>query len=212
VQTVLRDQVRDLASQNTGIEIPIRAKIMSNGSKIVPFRITASTPVRMLNTTQMTAARTRARTSPARRKLLRGRPAAPGAVGDEVSRDEQPLHHQQVLHGLRAIEPELMSHGCDRLGRRVAARERSGRIDSGVAKKIRNTSTVIAKRTAMRPSSLRTMKRPMALALQPQLGPRIERVANAVSEHVQRQTVSRIMMPGASRPTAGCREAPGRRR
>ena len=43
-------------SQNTGMEIPIRAKIMSNGSQIVPFRMTASSPVRMLPTTQMIAA------------------------------------------------------------------------------------------------------------------------------------------------------------
>ena len=36
--------------------MPISARIMSNGSKIVPFRITARSPVAMLNTIQMTAA------------------------------------------------------------------------------------------------------------------------------------------------------------
>ena len=43
-------------SQNTGIEIPISATIISSGSQIDPFSTTASTPVRMLSRIQITAA------------------------------------------------------------------------------------------------------------------------------------------------------------
>ena len=43
-------------SQKTGIEMPIKARIMSNGSTIVPLKTTANRPVRMLRTTQITAA------------------------------------------------------------------------------------------------------------------------------------------------------------
>ena len=43
-------------SQKTGTEIPIRARIIRNGSKIVPRRTAAATPVRMLKTIQITAA------------------------------------------------------------------------------------------------------------------------------------------------------------
>ena len=43
-------------SQKTGIEMPINARIMSKGSKIVPLKITARSPVTIAPTTQMTAA------------------------------------------------------------------------------------------------------------------------------------------------------------
>jgi hypothetical protein len=43
-------------SQNTGIEMPMSARIIRSGSQIDPFHTTASRPVRMLITTQMIAA------------------------------------------------------------------------------------------------------------------------------------------------------------
>ena len=42
-------------SQKTGIEIPISARIMSNGSNTVPLSTAAATPIRIAITTQMTA-------------------------------------------------------------------------------------------------------------------------------------------------------------
>src|ERR671936_2728218 len=43
-------------SQKTGIEIPISARIIKRGSKIVPLRTAAATPKRMLKMIQMIAA------------------------------------------------------------------------------------------------------------------------------------------------------------
>ena len=43
-------------SQKTGIEIPINARIMSNGSKSVPLKITARRPMAMLKKTHRSAA------------------------------------------------------------------------------------------------------------------------------------------------------------
>src|SRR3954449_10481367 len=43
-------------SQNTGIEMPMSARIIRSGSKIVPLNTTASRPVAIASTTQMIAA------------------------------------------------------------------------------------------------------------------------------------------------------------
>src|SRR3954452_13436816 len=56
----------------------------------------------------------------------------------------------------------------------------------GVAKKIRKESTLIAKSTNTVAIRRCSMKRSTLLGA-PQLGPRIERIANAVAEHVQRE-------------------------
>ena len=53
---VLREQVRHLPSQNTGIDIPIRPSAISSGSQILPRSTAAATPMAMPTTTQRTAA------------------------------------------------------------------------------------------------------------------------------------------------------------
>src|SRR3954453_17250830 len=72
----------------------------------------------------------------------------------------------------------------------VGLRPASERVGAtpGVAKKIRNVSTVISHRTARRLTRRRATKTsPRPLALDAELRPRVERVADAVAEHVERQ-------------------------
>src|SRR6188474_3848583 len=57
----------------------------------------------------------------------------------------------------------------------------------GVSKKMRKTSTVITNITSSVHRIRRMMKVPTSLSLHAELGPRVEGVADAVAEHVQRQ-------------------------
>ncbi len=80
----------------------------------------------------------------------------------------------------------------------------------GVAKKMRNVRTLIAKSTKTIETSRRATKR--SISRPPQLRARVERVADAVAEHVQRQHGDRDRDAGRERDRrAACRAAPGRR-
>ena len=68
--------------------------------------------------------------------------------GGEVAGDEEPVHHERVLDRQRPIEPEVVAHR-GRASPATALRPamRAAGSEPGVAKKIRNTSTLMPNMT-----------------------------------------------------------------
>ena len=92
----------------------------------------ATTPIGMLPTTQRTAApKTSDRVIGRRLHHLRDHLLAAIDEGSQIAGDEEPLHHQRVLHRQRLIEAEARAHGGQHLRRGVAPGDARGGIGAG---------------------------------------------------------------------------------
>ncbi len=117
---------------------------------------------------------------------LRDDPHAPVDERREVPRDEQVLHHQPVPDRQRPVEAERVPHLGQRLaGRRCGRRSAPPGRRPGVAKKIRNTSTLIAKSTKTAAAVAAQEEGEHQAPAPAQPGARVERLADAVAEQVE---------------------------
>src|SRR3954463_547075 len=176
-------------SQNTGIEIPMSARIISSGSQIDPFSTTAASPVAIASTTQMIAAPMTSENVIGAAAVIAGTTLSAWLPYETRSRETKSRFIiSTYCAGFERSRPNWWRTAATVSG--VGLRPASERVGStpGVAKKIRNVSTVIANSTRTRLIRRRTTKTSTRrLALQPQLRPRVERVAHAVPEHVEGQ-------------------------
>ncbi len=145
-------------SQKTGIEMPIKARIMSNGSTIVPLKITASRPMTMLKKTQRIAAPITSENVTGAAAAIAGTTFSAWFPYETRSRE---MNSRFIISrywtGSGRSRPNwcLTAATVSGVGLRPAS-ERAGSIP-GMAKKIRNVSTVIANSTAIRPMVRRMM-------------------------------------------------------
>ena len=170
---------------------------MSNGSRIVPLATTASTPIVMPSTAQMIAAPMMSEKVTGAAAVIAGTTLSAWLPYETRSRE---MNRRFIISAYRTGSGRSSPNSCLTAATvsGVGLRPASERVGStpGIAKKIRNVSTEIAKSTTTSPISLRMMKANIVSYSSAHLGPRIEGVAQAVAEHVQREHVSTIMIPG----------------
>src|SRR5258707_2201302 len=206
-------------TQNTGAEMPMSARIISSGSSSVPRNFAAATPMAIATTTQIAAA-------PNTSDRVAGA-AAPisGTTSTPWFEYETRLRLMNRLFIISAYWTGMgrVSPNWARISARICGLElrpaiaRAGATPGGL-KKMMKTSTVITKTNSTVPSDRRTMNVSMGavsrrrsgrgrtrrrartpLAVHPNLGPRVQRVAHSVAQHVQRQHGEHDHDPGRHR-------------
>src|SRR4249919_3743366 len=199
---------RTSPSQKTGIEIPIRAMIMSNGSHSVPFSTAAPTPIRTASTTQITAAPKTSESVAGIAATISGTTDWPWFEYETRSRLMKSFFimiRYRIGTGRSSPNWWRISFTAEAEGFRPAI-WRAGSTP-GVSKKMRKTSRVITNITSTVHSRRRMMNVANAYAPTRSLGERVERVADAVAEHVQRQHGEHDHDAGRDRdPRAGVEE------
>ena len=176
-------------SQNTGIEIPISARIISNGSKMLPFSTAAASPMMIDTTTQMIAAPNTSESVTGVAATISGMTRSPWFEYDVRSRVMNSFFIRiRYCTGSGRSRPYwcLISLIVPGEGLRPAS-WRAGSAPWRVEEDEEH-QTVIATTTNSAPSVRRmTNVSTPALPLDPQLGAGIEGVTDAVAEHVQRR-------------------------
>ena len=119
-------------TQKTGIETPIRLKIIKSRSSRLPCVAAAISPIRMAPTTHKIAApATSESVHRCRLDDLGDHLLSAIDEGGEIAGHEQAVHEERVLHRERAIEPEAVAHRRERLRRGVAAGDPGRRVGAG---------------------------------------------------------------------------------
>ena len=174
-------------SQNTGIEMPIRPRIISAGSIGLPRVAAATTPMATPRTTQMSAAPMTSEKVAGAARAICGMTSEPRLTNDSRSRLTNSFSIIFTYWtGSGRSKPKSLRTASSVAWSALRPAMRAAGSTPGVAKKITNTNTLIANSTNTIESRRRTAKRSISSPA-PQLGARVERLAHAVAEHVERQ-------------------------
>jgi hypothetical protein len=149
-------------SQNTGIEIPISAMIISSGSKMVPRSTAAANPIAIDTTIQITAAPKTSERVTGVALMISGITFAPWFEYDARSRETNSFFiriRYWMGSGRSSAYWWRISAIVSGFGLRPASR-RAGSTP-GVRKKMTKTRTVMANSTATVPTSRRAMNVPI---------------------------------------------------
>ena len=175
-------------SQNTGIEIPMSARIMSNGSKMLPFSTAAATPMMIATTTQMHGRPEDERQcGRSRRDDLGNHRLALVRVRHQVAGDEELLHHDDVpdRNGLSRPNWCLISVRACGDGFRPAIC--AGRVDARRLEEDQEHEHRDHEHHQQRPQQAADDEGGTISLPDAQLGAGIEGITDPVAEHVQRQ-------------------------
>ena len=199
-------------SQKTGIEMPISPRTISTGRRTCPRMTAATAPIAMADH-DPDDGRAEHERERDRRRVGDLRDDLRAAIDErgQVAGDEELLHHHRVLDGQRPVEAEVVAHRASVSGAALRPAMRAAGSTPGVAKKIRNTSTLmpnITKSIATQPaddegdhaaSPTRSLARGSSASRTP--SPRT----------LRQSTVSTMAMPGASATHGpGVEQRPGR--